>query len=239
MLAAAVVHVLILTGQTDLPYHDWRLTTPVIRQALAEGFDVRVNTSPSELTDASLKGVDVVLLHYNGPRWGGGAENAVERFLTSGGGMVSLHGVSYGTFFGMEFDKRWKAPASGDRGWEAFPRILGATWKVENIGHGKRHAFPVKWVDREHPIARGLPESFTADDELYHRLDLLPDTKILAAAWDDPAIGGTGKEEPVVWTSQLGRGRTVHITLGHDVRAMSVPGFAELLRRSVRWTAGR
>jgi type 1 glutamine amidotransferase len=122
-------------------------------------------------------------------------------------------------------------------GWPAYAQMIGSTWKAENIGHSIRHVFDVKWTDREHPIARGLPETFVANDELYHKLDLLPGAHVIARAWSDPAKGGTGKDEPMLWTTRFGQGRGVHLPLGHDLSAMAQPGFVAALTRSVEWAA--
>jgi type 1 glutamine amidotransferase len=237
---APPVRVLILTGESDRPYHDWRSTTPFLKGILeASGrFDVKVAEEPRGLTGRTLSGYDALVLNYNGPRWGGQSERAVEEFIRSGKGMVAVHGVSYGVFFGMEWNgRRWTRSQKGDKGWEAYADLLGATWASENIGHAARHVFPVKWKDREHPISRGLEPEFLANDELYHRLDLRPNARVLAAAFDDPAVGGTGKEEPILWTVPFGAGRAVHITLGHDIAAMYQPGFAAAFARSLEWTA--
>jgi type 1 glutamine amidotransferase len=150
--------------------------------------------------------------------------------------MVALHGVSYGRFFGMKMEQgRWAA--SPDAGWASYAEMLGSTWKPENIGHAVRHIFAARWVDREHPVSRGLEESFLVDDELYHRMDLRPNAHVLASAYSDPKMGGTGREEPMLWTVPFGRGRVVHTTLGHDTAAMYQPGFVTAFARSVEWAA--
>jgi type 1 glutamine amidotransferase len=133
--------------------------------------------------------------------------------------------------------KKWVLPADGDGGWRAFPDLLGATWQPQNIGHAPRGVFEVKWVDRNHPISRGLEPAFLANDELYHRLDLRPQATVLATAYDDPRNGGTGKDEPMIWTLPFGKGRAVHLTLGHDISAMYQPGFRTAFVRSVEWAA--
>jgi type 1 glutamine amidotransferase len=38
---------------------------------------------------------------------------------------------------------------------------------------------------------------------------------------------------------EYGKGRVFHTPLGHDVRAIEIPGTAELLRRGCLWAAGR
>ena len=206
------VRVLFLTGETDLPYHDWRVTTPFLRNVLTDTgrFEVKVLEDVRGLTARGLSGYDVLVLNYNGPRWGKEAETAVEEFVRSGKGLISFHGVTYGEFYGQEMNKRWSASSTGDKGWLAYPELIGATWEPAKIGHGARHAFPVNWVDREHPISRGLDESFLANDELYHKLDLLPNTKVLATAYSAPETGGTGRSEPIIWMAPFGAGRTVH-----------------------------
>lgn len=233
------VRVLFLTGETDLPYHDWRVTTPFLRNVLTDTgrFEVKVLEDVRGMTARSLSGYDVLVLNYNGPRWGKEAETAVEEFVRSGKGLISLHGVTYGELYGQEFNKRWSVSSTGDKGWLAYPELIGATWEPAKIGHGARHVFPVKWVNRDHPISRGLDESFPANDELYHRLDLLPNTKVLASAYSAPETGGTGKNEPIVWMAPFGAGRTLHITLGHNLSAMIQPGFLAAFARGTEWAA--
>jgi type 1 glutamine amidotransferase len=74
-------------------------------------------------------------------------------------------------------------------------------------------------------------------DELYHRMDLRPGVKILAAAHSDPSMGGTGKDEPMLWTVSFGQGRVVHTPLGHDTSAMYSDGFQAAFARSCEWAA--
>jgi uncharacterized protein len=233
------VRVLVLTGETDLPYHDWRVSTPYLRDLLERSgrFEVRVAEHVSGMRAADLAPYDLLLLNYNGPRWDAAAETAIEEFVRSGKGMISFHGVTYGRFYGMTFNGRWKASPAGDKGWEAYPSLIGATWDPPKIGHGARHVFKVKWVDREHPVARGLEETFTANDELYHRLTLLPNAHVLASAYSDPKTGGTGNDEPIVWTASFGNGRTLHMTLGHDLTALSQPGVQAVILRGAEWAA--
>jgi hypothetical protein len=98
------LRVLFLTGESDYPNHYWRVTTPFLRSLLQRTgrFDVKVAEEVRGLDDRSLAPYDVLVLNYNGPRWGETTESAVEAFVRNGKGMVAVHGVSYGTFFGME-----------------------------------------------------------------------------------------------------------------------------------------
>lgn len=241
MLAAAVlIRVLIITGQSDVQYHDWHVSTPVLRAQLEQTgrFDVRVTEEPRDLSSAALSKYDVIMLNYNGPRFPASTEKAIEEFVRGGKGFVAVHGISYGEFMGHVWkNNRWNEPPDGNPGWPAYAQLIGATWKAANIGHSARHVFDVKWTDRQHPIARSLPETFVANDELYHKLDLQPGVQVVARAWSDPAQGGTGKDEPMLWTTRFGQGRGVHLPLGHDLSSMAQPGFIAALTRSVEWAA--
>ncbi len=236
----ALVRVLILTGESDYPSHDWRSTTPFLREVLQRTgrFEVKAAEEVHGLDARAFEHYDVLVLNYNGPRWGETTERAVEEFVRNGKGMVAVHGVSYGSFFGMvEMKGRWVYPEGTAGGWIAYPDLLGASWRPENIGHAVRHVFPVKWTERNHPISKGLPESFMVSDELYHRLDLRPGVQVLATAYDDPKMGGTGNDEPMVWTVAFGKGRVVHTPLGHDTSAMYSSGFQVAFARSCEWAA--
>jgi type 1 glutamine amidotransferase len=236
---AARLRVLILTGGSDLPYHHWRESTEFLRGVLERTgrFDVKVEEEVGGISPATLRPFDVLVLNYNGPRWGAQAEGAIEAFVRGGKGLVSFHGVTYGQFFGMVYDGHWKASPTGDRGWAAYADLIGADWDPPKIGHGARHVFPVKWVDREHPVSQGLEESFQANDELYHRLDLKPRTHVLATAFSEPASGGTERDEPIIWTTGFGQGRTLHLTLGHDLSALHQTGFLTAFARGLEWAA--
>lgn len=151
--------------------------------------------------------------------------------MRAGKGLISLHGVTYGPFF----NTGPKIRLTGEPPWAGFPALIGAAWKA--VGHAPRHVFEVEWVDREHPVARGLPARFTANDELYHRIEVTAEARVLARAFDDPANKGTGQMEPIVWVVSYGQGRTLHISLGHDLAAMHQPGFLAVLTRGAEWVA--
>src|SRR5436190_15384965 len=229
------VRVLILSGTNN---HDWHTTTPAIRKILdATGrFDVRVTETPAGLNDAALAPFDAIVSDYNGPRLGAVAEKAIESFVRGGKGLVSVHGADY-AFSGMEILGDRHVPTGRfEEPWPAWAEMLGGVWTQQpKTGHGNRHAFTVKWTDREHPVTRGLAESFGADDELYHNFKLRPGIHVLATVFDAPEQKGTVREEPVLWTNAYGNGRVFHMTLGHDTAALSSAAVGSVLARGTEW----
>jgi len=221
--------------------HDWRTTTPELRAILQETgrFDVRVLEEPAGITADTLAAYQVIVLDYNGPRWGASAERALEAFVRAGGGLLPVHAASY-AFAGLPvLADRHVRTALIEPPWPEYGEMIGGQFSDRSpaTGHGQRHTFRVKFLDREHPVSRGLQESFLTNDELYHNLRMKPQAKLLAAAFDDPKFGGTGKDEPVLWTVAYGKGRVFHTVLGHDVAAMREPGFRLTFARGAEWAA--
>jgi type 1 glutamine amidotransferase len=111
--------------------------------------------------------------------------------------------------------------------WKEHAEMVGGGWPQapSKQFHGARHSFRVRVVDSAHPVTKGLGDAFVATDELYHQMTVLPSAHVLATAWSDPATGGTGKDEPILWVNTFGRGRAYFTALGHEVAAMQNEGF--------------
>ncbi len=238
VLQAAPVRVLIFSGHNN---HDWRTTTPYLAKLLKDSgrFDVRLEQEPAGITAATLANCDLIVLDYQGRRWGAEAEKAVLDFVRGGKGIVAVHGASY-SFSGLDvLGDGHVRTGIFEPPWKEYIAMVGATWSKEKpeSGHAPRHIFTVKLTDREHPVLRGMPETFHTSDELYHNLRMQPGVKVIATAWDDPKNGGTGKDEPMLWTVDYGKGRMFHTALGHDVAAMQEPGFAISFVRGCEWAA--
>ena len=233
------IRVLVLTGSSDWS-HPWQGTALFLQGILTNTgrFDVKLEEEVVGITSATLANYDVLVDYYYGPRWGDVTEQAVAAFVRSGKGMIGVHGVTYGPFFGQAGGSATEPRRLEGEPWDAFIDMLGMTWKLDNIGHATRHVFVVQWTDPASPISRGLPPTFVANDELYHKIDLKPNAHVIATAYDNANNkGGTGKVEPVIWTVPYGQGRVVMMVIGHDLLAMSQPGFMDAFARSTEWAA--
>src|SRR5262245_58729856 len=226
------IQVLIITGDHG---HDWRKTTPFIRDLLVKaGMKVDVTETPArDLTPANLAKYDALFLNYkdtkNGKpdtRWTDENKKAFAEAVSSGKGLVVYHHASSAFTAGSEFDKE-------------FERIIAGGWRKQG-NHGKRHEFRVTIRQQDHPITKGMPAEFAHyNDELYQNSVMFPDSVVLATAYSEKSLDpkNTGKHEPVVWVATYGKGRVCENVLGHDVAAMKSPGFQALLVRGVEWAA--
>ncbi len=223
----AHVRVLILTGANN---HDWRQTTPVLK-SLFEGDErftvVGVVENPSSLTAAAFARCDVVVSNWSaypamtGRQWGREAEGAFVDFVRSGKGFVAFHAAS-----------------ATSQDWPEFQQLVGLTWGLEKTGHGSLGPLRVTIADKDHPITKGMVDFWTVD-ELWHNMVAIakPEYRILCTAFSRLDQRGSGKYEPALICTQLGKGRGVNLILGHDVAAMRNVGWRTLMLRSAEWAA--
>ena len=219
------LRVLILSGLNN---HDWRSTTPVIKTMFtdcARFGTVDVTEDPASLDARTLARYDVLVNNwtpYPDTRrtWRPETEAAFLDFVRKGGGFVVIH-----------------AAACSFQVWPEFQQLIALTWKSNYTAHGTYHTFKVSVEDGVHPIAQGLSDFYTTD-ELYHQMvQIVPQPlHVVFKAFSAKGEAGTGKYEPVLVCTELGRGRGVNLVLGHDAAAMGA-GFRTVLLRSAEWAA--
>lgn len=251
--AKARIRVMLLDGESGGPYHNWQLTTPVLREELEETglFDVTVVTAPPSSGDLSsfkpeFDHYQVVVMNYDAPEWPAALRTQFEDYVRGGGGLVVVHAADNAF-------PHWEAYnlMIGVGGWRGRNEQAGPHWYYKdgklasdtapgNAGnHGKRLPFQVVTRAPEHPIMLGLPPAWMhVPDELYDSLrGPGKNMTVLATAYSDPKNKGTGHDEPMAMVVQYGKGRVFHTTMGHDVAAMSCVGFMTLLQRGTEWAA--
>ena len=95
---STMIRVLLLDGQSAGPYHNWKLTTPVLKAELEETglFDVTVVTAPPSDGDFSnfkpkFADYQVIVSNYDAPDWPADLRAQFEQFVSNGGGLVVVH----------------------------------------------------------------------------------------------------------------------------------------------------
>jgi type 1 glutamine amidotransferase len=214
------IRVLLVTGE-DYEGHHWKETGPAIRKILEQDkrCDVRIVGDADFLASSTAAGYDVIVLHFkNYARLSHESEarENLKKLVEQGKGLVVLH-FACGAF----------------EDWPEFANLAGRVWD-RKTGHDPRGPFTVNIVQPTHPIMQGL-QAFQADDELYTCLIGDRPVDVLATARSKV----TGKDHPMAFVFEYGKGRVFHTPLGHDVRAFEMPGVAELIRRGCLWTAHR
>ncbi len=226
------IKVLIITGD-NIPAHDWKGTTQVIRDVLsAQGFmNVEATSTPADdLTDENLKKYDVLLLNYRDTdkgdpksKWSDANKAAFLKAVNEGKGLVLVH---------------WASASFVKPQWAEFEKAIAGGWRTQGF-HGPPHAYTVKPTDAKHPISEGMPSEFKhVTDELYQNSLLTPGSIVIATAYSDPKLPkGTGKDEAMIWVNTYGKGRVVNNVMGHNVAAWNDPNLQTWLKKSVEWAA--
>src|SRR5215469_8261352 len=247
------IPVLLIDGQSAGPYHNWQLTTQVLKRELEDAklFTVTVATSPRSGEDFSNFHPDfskykVIVLNYDGPDWPESLRAQFEQFIQNGGGLVVVHAADNAF-------PAWRAfnEMTGIGGWRGRTESAGPWWYLNDGklvsdnspgsagSHGARVPYLVEARLPDHPILKGLPRAWMHNtDELYASLRGPGEhMTVLATAHSDPANHGTGRDEPSLMVLSYGKGRIFHTVMGHDVAALSCAGFIATFERGTEWAA--
>jgi type 1 glutamine amidotransferase len=158
---------------------------------------------------------------------------ALANYVENGGSLVGIHG-------------------SGDNSHDDFK------WYVQNLMGVEFSHHPIEQHLQETTVTlntvpdslltRGLPASFTHTDEWYVFLEnprnrgfnvvysidgesIIPNGNML---WMTDKNFGMGKDHPVAWYKQTGKGRTFYTSMGHDATAWQQEAFVKMLENALK-----
>lgn len=250
------IKVLIISGQNN---HNWQVSHQAIQSILNNSgmFIADIALTPPTGGDMnnfqpSFDEYDVVVLDYNGDRWSANTDQAFLQYVQNGGGVIVYHAADNAFADWEEFNR---IIALG--GWEGRNEKSGPYCYFENGklildptpgpggSHGQQREFIMHGRKSEHPITQGLPKNWMhAQDEMYDSMRGPANIKdLLYTGETDPTTGGSGREEPLVFTVDYGKANIFHIMLGHagstleENPAMQCTGFQTLLLRGAEWAA--
>lgn len=242
---------LIVDGQNN--HGVWPKTTQMMKKYLEETglFTVDIATTAPQGTDENFKPdfskYQVVISNYNGANWPEATQKSFIEYVNNGGGFVVIHAANNSFGDWKEYNEMIGIGGWGGRSEKSGPYVYlddeGKTVRNEEKGsgghHGPQHPFTVIVRDADHPITKEMPREWLhAQDELYDKLrGPAASMNILATAYADPAKGGSGRHEPMIFTIEYGKGRVFHTPMGHADYSMQCVGFITTLVRGTEWAA--
>ena len=213
--AAKTIRVLLVGSGSSHDFPTFFLGTDAVTLKAAGGMDVAATPNYDEAM-ALLPQADVIVFSGNHDQWGKeDFQKALNDFADKRKGIVILHAGTW-----------------DHTPWKGFnERFVGG----KTPSHGKGD-FMVTVKDAKHPIMKGVPATFSINDENY-RYEIGDKNKVAVLAENAP----DGGKDPhaSVWFVKDKKTRIVGITLGHDDKAHDNPAFKTILTNAVNWVAGR
>jgi type 1 glutamine amidotransferase len=194
-------------------------------------FDFTVINRADSLTDNYLSHYQVFLqLNFPPYMWSEQSKAAFQKYMEEGiGGWVGLHHAS---LLG-EFD--------GYNMWDWYSQFMGGIrWK--NYIAAKARA-TVHVEDKNHPVMRGLPDSFSLPDEEWYTFDKdpRPNVQVLAnvdeSSYQPPSDIKMG-DHPVIWANKKIKARNVYFLMGHQASLFQSAEFKKMFGNAILWAAG-
>ena len=231
------IRVLLFAGNEAHAWHNWKKTTPVIKQQLERDPRIKVDVT-NDIEDLSKKNLqDYQVIVQNYANWHDGtplsepSRTAFMNYLQQGGGLILIHFANGAFHFSL--------PQAGESDWPEYRKIVRRVWNHDgkgdqNSGHDAFGEFTVQITDDTHPLTQNL-QDFQVTDELYFRQDGTEPVEPLITARSKV----TKSNEPLAWTYHYGKGRIFQTLLGHSEKTYDSFAASEMLRRATAWTAGR
>ncbi len=207
----------------------------------------KAKADPDFKPDFSKYDVVINNFGYGAADWPAETQAAFTKFISEGGGMVSVHAADNCFPRWREYNEMIGLGGWGKRNEKSGPYVYydddGKLIRDESPGkggnHGPQHEFKLVVRDSDHPITKGIPKSFLhTKDELYEKLrGPAVNMNILATAYASPKQKGSGRHEPILMAIDYQDGRIFHSTLGHAAYSCEGVGFITTFLRGTEWAA--
>jgi type 1 glutamine amidotransferase len=199
-----------------------------------------------------FKSYQLVVLDYNGDSWSEQTNKRFLEYVKNGGGVVIYHAANNAFPKWKEYNEIIALGGWGGRNEASGPYVYWENNKLVTNNepggggsHGPAHEFVLTARNKENPVLTGLPDKWKhAKDELYSKLRGPGNIKeTLYTAFSDAEKGGSGREEPLIFTVNFGNARIFHTALGHagssleNNPSMQCAGFQITLLRGSEWAA--
>lgn len=202
---------------------------------------------PNYAPDFSAYDVVISNFGWNAAPWSETTKNALEDYISNGGGLVIVHAADNSFPEWKAFNLMIGLGGWGDRTEKDGPyvyyngegELVRDTTAGPGGGHGPQHEFQITLRNTDHPITKGMPEVWLhTKDELYERLrGPAENMEVLATTYADPEMKGSGRHEPMMMVISYGQGRIFHTPMGHADYSAECVGFITTITRGTEWAA--
>jgi putative heme-binding domain-containing protein len=193
-----------------------------VRELGAEGgFVVDATEDAAAFTSENLgRYRAVVFLNSSGEVLDDRQKAAFQGFIQGGGGLAAVH--------------------QGITTLEKWPWYVALVGGVKFAGHPQVQKATCRREIRDHPATKSLPDSWEWADEWYNfDPNPRPRTHVLLTVDETSYRGGTmGKDHPVSWYHESGKGRVWCTALGHTKEGYGQPALRKHLLGGIRYAAG-
>jgi type 1 glutamine amidotransferase len=189
------------------------------------GFAVEATEDSGAFTAASLAGyAAVVFLSATGNVLDSDQKSALKTYVTEGGGFMAIHGAVFG-------------PLACEDQWAWYGEMFCCAF----TNHSQVVPAMVTLSDAAHASNTGLPAQWQRTDEWYNFTGTPRGCARILATVDETTYAGgrMGKDHPLVWCRQVGRGRMWYTAMGHTESSFAEPLFRKHLLGGILVTAGR
>ena len=201
------------------------------RFSAEQHFAFTVVNDADTLSEAFLSHFQVFLqLNFPPYRWSEQSKAAFIKYMQEGKiGWVGFHHASLlGEFDGYPM-WNWFSHFMGDIRWKNYIAARAtATVHVE---------------DKNHPVMKGIPETFSLpDDEWYtYDKDPRPNVQVIAhvdeSSYIPPSDIKMG-DHPVIWSNGKVRARNIYFQMGHHANLFHSTEFRRMFGNAILWEAG-
>jgi cytochrome c len=164
----------------------------------------------------------VIFLSTSGDILNEEQQAAFRNFIEQGGGLAAVHAAVAGD-------------VATEGGWPWYGEALCARF----TNHSAIVQATVDIEDKRHPSTAPLPEHWVRTDEWYNFIaSPRGQARVLASLDETTYQGGTmGKDHPIAWCKQVGKGRIWYTALGHTEDSFTEPLFLKHLLGGIQAAA--
>lgn len=108
---------------------------------------------------------------------------------------------------------------------------------IQSTGHGPQKPIDITFLDRAHPVTKGLENWTTINEELYNNVKLFESAVPLARGRQD--TGNKVDDFVVAWANTFGKSRVFSTTLGHNNETVGDPRYLDLITRGLLWSVDK